>query len=79
MIPSLKRECQLRGRLLFDMGAPLAARGADTLFAMRAVTLQLSRKPGDRSWKSTVFQMADHGGDLDRAYRLNQEHPWATS
>jgi len=27
MIPSLKRECQLRGRLLFDMGAPLGARG----------------------------------------------------
>ena len=71
MIPSLERGCQLRRRLLFDRGAPLTARGADTLFAMRAVILQLSRKPGDRSWKSTDFQMADYGGDLDRAYRLN--------
>ena len=79
MIPSLKRECQLRGRLLFNMGTPRAARGADTLSAMRAVTLRFSREPGDQSWKSTVFQIADHGGDLDRAYRLNPEHPWATS
>ena len=55
------------------------ARGVDTLSAVRPLTLQLSRKPDDRSWKSTRLQMDGHGEDLDRAYRLNQEHPWAIS
>jgi len=78
MIPSLRRRCQPKRRLLLEGGAPLSARGADTLSASVDVAVQLCRKPGDRSWKSTGFQTDDYGGDLDRAYRLSQGHSWAT-